>query len=129
MTEEEEKMITRKKHPGRVAQGHKLAALMKKRKEEILHKKEQEQEQSKEQLQQQSKERVQEQSKEQLQNSYRKILQQSQTIIMFMALACLLSFPLVFIYFLHITLFSLKKPSMKTISTTKTTPYALGKSL
>ena len=59
MTEEEEKMITRKKHPGRVAQGHKLAALMTKRKEEILHKKEQEQKQS----------------KEQLQNSYRKILQ------------------------------------------------------
>ena len=48
MTEEEEKMITRKKHPGRVAQGHKLAALMTKRKEEILHKKEQEQKQSKE---------------------------------------------------------------------------------
>ena len=41
MTEEEKKTITRKKHPGRVAQGHKLAALMKKRKEEILHGKEQ----------------------------------------------------------------------------------------
>ena len=36
MTEEERKVITREKHPGRVAQGHKLAALMKKRKEEIL---------------------------------------------------------------------------------------------
>ena len=41
MTEEEKKIITREKHPGRVAQGHKLAALMKKRKEEILRSKEQ----------------------------------------------------------------------------------------
>ena len=41
MTEEEKKTITREKHPGRVAQGHKLAALMKKRKEEILRNKEQ----------------------------------------------------------------------------------------
>ena len=30
MAEEEEKKITREKHPGRVAQGHKLAAIMKK---------------------------------------------------------------------------------------------------
>ena len=41
MTEEEKKTITRKKRPGRVAQGHKLAALMQKRKEEILRSKEQ----------------------------------------------------------------------------------------
>ena len=41
MTEEEKKSITREKHPGRVAHGHKLAAPMKKRKEEILRKKEQ----------------------------------------------------------------------------------------
>ena len=41
MTEEERKVITREKHPGCVAQGHKLAALMKKRKEEILRSKEQ----------------------------------------------------------------------------------------
>ena len=33
--------VTREKHPGRVAQGHKLAPLLKKRKEEILHNKEQ----------------------------------------------------------------------------------------
>ena len=38
--------ITREKHPGRVAQGHKLAALIKKRKEEILRSKEQPTEQS-----------------------------------------------------------------------------------
>ena len=46
MTEEEKKVITREKHPGLVAQGHKLAALMKKRKEEILRSKEQSTEQS-----------------------------------------------------------------------------------
>ena len=46
MTDEEKKIITREKHPGRVAQGHKLAALMKKRKEEILRSKEQSTEQS-----------------------------------------------------------------------------------
>ena len=40
MTEEQKKLITREKHPGSIAQRHKLSALMKKRKEEILHKKE-----------------------------------------------------------------------------------------
>ena len=38
MTEEEKKIVTREKHPGRDAQGHKLAALMKKRKEEMRNK-------------------------------------------------------------------------------------------
>ena len=46
MIQEEKKVITREKHPGRVTQGHKLAALMKKRKEEILCSKEQATEQS-----------------------------------------------------------------------------------
>ena len=41
MTEKEKKLITREKHPGRVAQSQKLAALMKKRKKEILRNKEQ----------------------------------------------------------------------------------------
>ena len=36
MTEEEKKIITHEKHPGHVTQCHKLAALTKKRKEEIL---------------------------------------------------------------------------------------------
>ena len=49
MTEEEKKIITREKHPGRVAQGHKLAALMKKRIYEILCNKEQSTAQSTEQ--------------------------------------------------------------------------------
>ena len=35
MTEEEKKTITQKKHPERVAQGHKLAALMKKKERNI----------------------------------------------------------------------------------------------
>ena len=39
MTEEEKKIITRQKHLGRVAPGHKLAGLMKKRKEEVLRNK------------------------------------------------------------------------------------------
>ena len=54
MTEEEKKTITQEKHPGRVAQGHKLVALMKSRKEEILRSKEQSTEQSKEQSTEQS---------------------------------------------------------------------------
>ena len=45
MTEEEKKIITQEKHPRRVAQGHKLATLMKKRKEDILDGKEQSTEQ------------------------------------------------------------------------------------
>ena len=39
MTEEEKKIITREEHPGRVAQGYELAALMKNRKEEIMRNK------------------------------------------------------------------------------------------
>ena len=35
MSEEQSTIVTRPKHPGRVAAGHKLAALMKKRKEEL----------------------------------------------------------------------------------------------
>ena len=45
MTEEEKKVMTREKHPGRLAQNHKLAALMKKRKEDTLRSKEQSTEQ------------------------------------------------------------------------------------
>ena len=41
MTEEDKKIITREKLSGRVAHEYKLAALMKRRKEEILHNKEQ----------------------------------------------------------------------------------------
>ena len=49
MIEEKKKIITQEKHPGCVAQGHKLAALMKNRKEEILRNKEQSTVQSAEQ--------------------------------------------------------------------------------
>ena len=54
MTEEEK--ITREEHPKRVAQGRKLAAFMKKRKEEELRRKEQSTEQSTEQSKEQPKE-------------------------------------------------------------------------
>ena len=40
-------------------------------------------------------------------------LPQDQMILMSMVLACLLSLPLVFVYFLVITLCSLKNPSME----------------
>ena len=66
MTEgEQKKVITQEKHPGRVAQGHKLAALMKKRKEKILRSKEQSTEQSTEQSSIQSTEQPSVQSIEQ----------------------------------------------------------------
>ena len=156
MTEEEKKTITREKHPGRVAQGHKLAALMKKRKEEILRNKEQSTEQSIVQSKEQSSVQSTEQSAVQptgqsnntyvygvgmlailaiaacvffayntsqaknklqysLQNSLQYSLQNNQIILVFMALACLLSLPLVLVYFLHITLprLKIKNSSMK----------------
>ena len=65
MTEEEKKTITREKHPGSVAQPHKLAALMKKRKEEVLRNKEQGTEQGTEQSKEQSTVQSTVQSKEQ----------------------------------------------------------------
>ena len=50
-----------------------------------------------------------------LQNSLQYSLQNSQIILVFMALACLLSLPLVLVYFLHITLprLKIKNSSMK----------------
>ena len=65
MMEEEKKTITREKHPGRVTQGHKLAAVIKKRKEETLHNKEQ----SSEQLQNSPLEQLHNSPSVQLQNS------------------------------------------------------------
>ena len=56
MTEEKKKIVTREKHLGRVAQGQKLAAFIKKRKEEILRSKKQSTEQGKEQSTEQGKE-------------------------------------------------------------------------
>ena len=71
MTEEEEKKtITQEKHPGRVAQGHKLAALMKNRKEEILRNKEQSTVQSTEQSSVQSTEQSSVQSTVQSNDTY-----------------------------------------------------------
>ena len=100
---EEEKIITREKHLGRVAHGHKLAALMKKGKEEVLHNKEQPTVQSTKQSSVQSTE----------QSSVQSTVQSTVQSVMSMALVSLLSLPLVFVYFLHITLPSLKNSSMK----------------
>ena len=83
MTEEEKKIITQEKHPGRIAQGHKLAALIKSEKKKYCT------------------------AKDSLQNS----LHYSQRIFMSMALVRLRSLPLVFVYFLHIL--KIKNLSMK----------------
>ena len=106
MTEEEKKIITQEKNPGRVTQGHKLAAFMKKRREEILRNKEQSTEQSLVQSTEQSS----------VQSSVQSTF--SQMILISMVLVCLLSLPLVFTYFFHIAL-SLKiknKPMKKSIN-------------
>ena len=52
---------------------------------------------------------------------------EDQMILMSMALVYLLSLPLALVYFLHITLLSLKNSSVKKRSTTKMTSYALEK--
>ena len=70
MTEEEKKAITQEKHPGDVPQGHKLAALMKKRKEKILRSKEQSTDQSTEQSTEQSAEQSAVQFTEQSNDTY-----------------------------------------------------------
>ena len=113
MVEEEKKLITRERHPGRVTHDYKLAALMEKRKEEILHNKEQSTVQSTEQSSVQS-------------TAYSTVYS-SQMVPVSMALVYLLSFPLMFVYFLHITLLRLKNSSMKKRSTTKMTSYGLEK--
>ena len=99
MTEEEKKTITREKHHGRVTQGHKLAAIMKKRKEEILRDKEKSSVQPTVQSIEQSIEQPSVQSNGTL----------------FMASVYLLSSPLMLAYFLHITLFrpQIENKSMK----------------
>ena len=91
MTEEKKKLLTVEKHPGCVAHGHKLAGLMKKRKQEVLCNKEQ--------------------STYSLQKSLQYSLQYSQMELLYMMLVYLLSLPLEFVYFLHMTLFNLKKKS------------------
>ena len=109
MAEKEKKLITRERHPGRVAHDYKFAALMEKRKEEILHNKEQSTVQSS------------------VQSTAYSTVCSSQMGPVSMALVYLLSFPLVFVYFLHITLLRLKTPSMKKRPTTKMTSYGLEK--
>ena len=85
MTGEEKKLITREKHPGRIAQGHKLAALMKKRKEQILRNKEQ--------------------------STVQPTVQSTVHANILMPMVLVRLKPLVVVYFLHITPFSLKNSS------------------
>ena len=101
MTEEKRKTITRKK---RVAQGHKLAALMKKGKKKYCVIKNS----LRYSLQNSLQHSLQNSLKYSLQNSLQYSLQYSQMELVSMALVYLLSLPSVFVYFLHITLFSLK---------------------
>ena len=91
MTEEEKKVITREKHPGRVAQGHKLAALMKRRKEEILR--------SKEQFTVQSSEQSKEQSS--IQSTVQSIIQSNDTYVYVGILAVLTIGVCVFFAYYH----------------------------
>ena len=93
MTEEEEKVITREKHPGRVTQGHKLAALMKKRKEEILRSKEQSPVQPTEQSSVQST----------VQSTVQSSAQSNDTYVYGVGLLAVLAID-VCVFFLHITL-------------------------
>ena len=111
MTGEEKKIITRLKHPGHVAQGHKLAVLMKKRKEEILRNKEHSTGQSTVQPS------VQSSVQSAVQSNY---VYGVGRLAVFATSVCV---------FLHTTLFILKiknKP-MKKRSATETTSYVLKK--
>ena len=117
MTEEETKIITREKHPGRVPQGHKFAALMKKRKEKILHNKRtvrQSKYSSQCSLQYSSQYSLQYSIRYSLQYSSHYSLQHSQMILLPMTLVYLPYLPLVVVYFLRITLsLKIKSKPMK----------------
>ena len=110
--------ITWEKHLGCVAQGHKLAALIKKRKEEILCSKDSLQYSLHNGLQNGLQYNLQDSLQYSLQNSLqyslRNNLRHSQMELMSMVLVCLWSLPSVFVYFLHITLsLKIKNLSMK----------------
>ena len=110
MTEEERKIITREKHLGRVAQGHKLAAFMKKRKEEILRNKEQSTEQQP--VQSTVQQPVQPLVQSTVQPSVQSTVQSNDTYVY--GLVCLLPLPLMSVYFLHVTLsLKIKSKPMK----------------
>ena len=113
MKEEEKKLITREKHPGRIAQGHKLAALMKKRKEEILCNKEQSTVQSTERSSVQSTEQPSVQSTVQSTEnpSVHSTVQSNDTFIYGVGMLAVLAIG-VYAFFSYNT-FSLKKSSME----------------
>ena len=107
-----EKIIKREKHPGRVAQGHKLAAHMKKRKEKILRNKNQSSEQSKKQSSEQP--------------SVQPSVQSNDTYVYGVGILAVLAIGVC--VFLHITILRLKIKNRlrgKTGSTTKMTSYDL----
>ena len=106
MTEEEKKIITREKHPERVAHGHKLAALMKKRKK-ILRDKEQSSVQST------------------VQPSVQPSVQSNDTYVYGVGILAVLAIG-VCVFFAYNT-FQPKNKPMKKGSTSKTTSYALEK--
>ena len=113
MKEEEKKLITREKHPGRIAQGHKLAAPMKKRKEEILCNKEQSTVQSTERSSVQSTEQPSVQSTVQSREnpSVHSTVQSNDTFIYGVGMLAVLAIG-VYAFFSYNT-FSLKKSSME----------------
>ena len=109
MKEEEKRLITREKHPGRIAQGHKLAALMKKRKEEILCSKEQSTVQPTEKSSVLSTEQSTVQSTEK--PSVQSTVQSNDTFIYGVGMLAVLAIG-VYVFFAYST-FSLKKSSME----------------
>ena len=109
MKEEEKKLITREKHPGRTSQGHKLAALMKKRKEEILCSKEQSTVQPTEKSSVLSTEQSTVQSTEK--PSVQSTVQSNDTFIYGVGMLAVLAIG-VYVFFAYST-FSLKKSSME----------------
>ena len=113
MKEEEKKLITREKHPGRIVQGHKFAALMKKRKEEILCNKEQSTVQSTERSSVQSTEQPSVQSTVQSTEnpSVHSTVQSNDTFIYGVGMLAVLAIG-VYAFFSYNT-FSLKKSSME----------------
>ena len=135
MTEEEKKTITRGKHPGRVAEGHKLAARMKKRKEEILRSKDLSTEQGKEQSTEQGKEQSTEQGKQEsteqgkqqsTEQGKEQSVQSNDTYVYGVGILVVLAIDVC--VFLYITLsLKIKNEPIKKGSTTKTTSYTLRK--
>ena len=116
MTEQEKKLITREKHPGRVAQGHKLAALMIKKKRRNTAYKEQSTVQSTEQSSVQSS----------VQPSGQSTVHSNDIYVYAVGMLPVLSI-CVCVFFAYNTFQSKKLLPNEKRSTIKTTPYAFKK--